>query len=380
MDPLEGKRLLFVVNEARFLVSHRGALLAEARRRGMQLIVICGARTGEAELEAQGVEVQPIRLTRSAIEPWNELTSYRRLVALYQSLEPDICHHVTIKPVIYGTRAAQVARVPAVVNAIPGMGFVFIRRGMLANARRWLVNLLYRYALRHPNMRVIFQNSEDRDGFFENRLVPRDHAVLIRGSGVDLTLYPEPAPPVGPVTFVLVGRMLNHKGVTEFVRAAQILCQDYPEWRFLLVGDVDPGNPSSLTTEQLEHWRRKGIIDWLGFHDDVPELLREAHVVVLPSYREGLPKTLLEASAAGRPMIATDVPGCREVIRDGMNGILVPPRDPIALANAMRRLGNSRDDRHRMGRAARVRAEALYNVDDVVRDTFLVYEQLLARA
>lgn len=376
-DPLAGANLVFAVNEARFLISHRLELLQEASRRGLNVTVICGRDTGESGLDERGIAVRTLPLTRSSVSPTTEWRVYRELSSLYRALQPDICHHVTIKPVIYGTRAAQQAGVRAVVNAIPGMGFVFIRRGVASAARRMLVNQLYRFALRHPNMRVIFQNSEDLRGFVANGIVARERAVLIRGSGVDLSRYSGIAAQPGPPCFVLVARMLNHKGVREFVEAARALRAEAPDWRFQLVGDTDPGNPSSLTRADLERWQAEGVVEWLGFQSDVPALLQAAHVVVLPSYREGLPKTLLEASAAARPIIATDVPGCREVVRQGMNGLLVPARDARALTDAMRSLGQSASERQRMGLAGRVRAEALYSIDDVVRDTFLVYQQLL---
>lgn len=357
-------------------MSHRLPLVQEALRRGMTVRVVCGIDSGEAQLRELGVEVHTIALTRSDIQPLQELRTYRALRALYERLQPDIVHHITIKPVIYGTRAAFASGVPAVVNAVPGMGFVFTRRGNFAAIRRAFVNQLYRSALRHPRMRVIFQNSEDMRGFLAHGIVQREDAVLIRGSGVDLADYPVSAPPDGVVRFVLVGRMLTHKGVREFVNAARIVKSEYPEWEFQLVGDVDPGNPTSLTRAQLLRWQSEGVVSWLGYRTDVSALLRNASIVCLPSYREGLPKSLLEASAAGRPMITTNVPGCREVVRDGMNGLLVPSRDPIALATAMRRLGQDEAARLRMGVAARDRAEALYSIEDVVRDTFMVYEQL----
>lgn len=368
--------LLFTVNEARFLVSHRWPLVQEALRRDMRVSVVCGVDSGEEELRDLGITVHTIALTRSDFKPLQELQTYRALCRLYRTLQPDIVHHVTIKPVIYGTRAAYASGVPAVVNAVPGMGFVFTRRGNFAAIRRAFVNQLYRSALRHPKMRVIFQNSEDMRGFLAHGIVQREDAVLIRGSGVDLTQYPVSEPPSGMVRFILVGRMLTHKGVREYVNAARIVKSEYPEWEFQLVGDVDPGNPTSLPREQLLRWQTEGVVAWLGYRKDVPALVRNANVVCLPSYREGLPKSLLEASAAGRPMITTNVPGCREVVRDGVNGLLVPSRDPIALATAMRQLGQNEAARLRMGGAARERAEALYSIEDVVRHTFLVYEQL----
>lgn len=369
--------VLFVVNEGRFLQSHRLPLVEEAQQRGYQVAVVCGEGSGEAALREQGIAVHTIPLRRSSFAPVAEWRTYRALRALYRKLRPTIVHHVTIKPVIYGTRAALVAGVPAVVNAVPGMGFVFTRRGQLAAVRRAFVNQLYRSALQHPNMRVIFQNSEDMHGFIAHGILQRERAVLIRGSGVDLKAFAATPPPTDALRFALIGRMLTHKGVGEYVAAARVLKREFPDWEFQLIGDVDPGNPTSLTRELLLAWQQEGIVSWLGQRKDVAALLQQANVVCLPSYREGLPKTLLEASACGRPMVATDVAGCREVVRNGVNGLLVPARDAPALTEAMRSLGQNEGLRLRMGEAARARAEGLYNIDDVVRDTFLVYGELL---
>ena len=298
---------------------------------------------------------------------------------IYREERPDLVHHITIKPVLYGTPAARLSKVRAVVNAVPGMGFVFTRRGNIAAVRRSFVNLWYRIALSHTNMRVIFQNVEDLQSFLAHAIIDRQQATLIRGAGVDLNLFKSTPEPVGHVNFILVARMLRDKGVREFVSAAEIVKQQHPGWRFQLVGEVDPGNPSSLRKEEIDAWQENGIVEWLGQRDDVAELMTQAHVVCLPSYGgEGLPKALLEGAASGRAMISTDVPGCREVVRDEVTGITIPPRDERALAQAMLRLGEDPELRARFGRSARQKAEAVFSVEDVVRHTFLVYEELLA--
>jgi glycosyltransferase involved in cell wall biosynthesis len=369
-------KVLFVVNEGSFFLSHRLALAEEARRVGMQVMVVCGAGTGEDDVRAAQIEARTVPLSRSGFNPLEEFRSVRALYRVYREERPDLVHHVTIKPVLYGTTAARWSGVPAVVNAVPGMGFVFTRRGPWAAIRRAFVNLLYRLAMTHPNMRVIFQNSEDMQGFIGSAIVDRAHTMLIRGSGVDLSKFQHKPEPEGAVTFLLVGRMLRHKGVAEFVAAAQQIKIKYPDWRFRLAGDVDPGNPASLTHDEMVAWDRAGDVEWLGHRDDVATLMSEAHVVCLPSYREGLPKTLLEAAASGRPMIASDIAGCREVVRSGVNGLIVPARTVGPLRDAMLQLGQDGELRQRFGRAARQKAEAVFSVEDVVKHTFRVYQQL----
>ena len=371
------RKILFVVNDAGFFKSHRLRLAQEASARGYEPVVACGRSSGEAALCEYGIRCRTFALSRSGLNPIRDLNTFIALLRIYRDEKPDIVHHVTIKPVIYGTLASRLAHVPAVVNAIPGMGFVFTQRGFTASVVRNLVNLLYRIALVHGNMRFIFQNREDLQNFVEHTVIPEPQTYLIRGSGIDLNDFPYTPEPPGPVSFVLLARMLSDKGIREFVEAARRVRSSQPQWRFVLVGGVDPGNPSSLTEAELEAWNAEGVVEWLGHRSDVPAILAGAHVVCLPSYREGLPKSLLEASAIGRPMIASNVPGCREVVRDGITGLLVEPRDAVALADAMLRLGLDPTLRARLGRAARERAEALYSIEDVVRDTFLIYDELL---
>ena len=374
---LERRKILFVVNDAGFFKSHRLQLAQEALGRGYEPVVVCGAFTGEETLGEYGIRSRSFDLSRSGLNPLRDLNTVLGLLRIYRQEAPDIVHHVTIKPVIYGTLASRFARVPAVVNAIPGMGFVFTRQGFGARVIRSLVNLLYRIALSHDNMRFIFQNREDLQSFVAHTVIPEQLTHLIRGSGVDLDEFPFTPEPQGAPSFVLVARMLSDKGVREFVEAARAVRRMRPEWRCVLVGAIDPGNPSSLTEAELEAWHAEGVVEWLGHRTDVREILSQSHVVCLPSYREGLPKSLLEASAIGRPMIASNVPGCREVVRDGITGLLVEPRDARALADAMLRLGDDQELRRRMGVAARARAVALYSIEDVVHDTFLIYDELL---
>jgi len=374
-------KIVFVVNEASFFISHRLWLAREALARGANVVLICGENTGEHRLEEHGIEYLTLPMSRSGANPLVELGTFFRLLKLYKKLVPDLVHHVTIKPVLYGTVAARIAGVRGVVNAIPGMGFVFTRRGNLARVRRWFVFQLYRLAVSHPNMRVIFQNREDRSAFLSRSIVDPTQVVLIRGSGVDLEEFePTPEPPTDDIVFVLIARMLRDKGVGEFVDAAARLRASYPNWNFWLVGDVDPGNPASLSVDDLMAWDNEGVIHWLGHREDVAEVIKLAHVVVLPSYyREGLPKTLLEAAASQRAMIASRVAGCLEVVTDGVTGLIVEPRDVEDLTATMARLGNDAKLRDRLARAALSKAEAVFRVEDVVRDTFVVYQQLLQR-
>ena len=371
-------KLFFVVNEARFFISHRLALGLTAIARGDDVWVITAPNTGESELAQYGFRYVSVPLTRSGFTLLQEIAAYRALKRIYRQENPDLVHHVTIKPVIYGSLAARAAKIAAVVNAVPGLGFVFSRRGLRAAVLRTLVNTLYRFAFANANMRVIFQNSEDQREFVSHGIVRREQTILIRGSGVDLAAYQPGSEPDLPPIFVLVARMLSDKGVVEFAQAAELVKRQHPDWRFLLAGDVDPGNPAALSHAQLYNLQDEHGVEWIGYQSDMPGLMANSHVVCLPTYREGLPKTLLEASAAQRAMIATDIAGCREVITQGVNGLLVPPRTVEPLAQAMLQLGSDADLRQRLARAAREKAEAVFAVEDVVDHTFRVYDELLA--
>ncbi len=369
-------KVLYVVNEAQFYLSHRLAIGQEAQRRGCDVVVVSAPKTGEERLADHGFRHIPVRMSRSGFNLLEEYGTYRALARVYESEQPDLVHHITIKPVLYGSIAARRRRVPAVVNAVPGTGFLFIRSGLRASMVRSVVNFLYRRAFEHPNLRVIFQNADDLREFISHKIVDRANAVLIRGSGVRLEDFEmTPSPPEPPV-FVLLARMLKDKGVYEFAQAAAQIKETHPDWRFVLAGDLDPGNPSSLTDSEIVEIQRRFGVEWMGFVENVADLLKDVHVVCQPTYSEGLPKTLLEASAAGRPMIASDIPGCREVVTEGVTGYLVPPRTIAPLVEACLKLGDDETLRNRMGDAARQKAEAVFSVDDVVDHTFRVYGEV----
>ena len=371
------KSIFFVVNEAWFFLSHRLPLALEAQKRGYLVKVICRANSGEERLAEYNIEYKLVDIERGSAGLFSEIRLLRQLLKIYRADKPDLVHHITSKPVICGTIAARFASVHGVVNAIPGRGFVANRRGFVARVRKFLVDRVYQLALAHKNMAVVFQNRDDADEFLAGGLVRSSESHLIRGAGVDLLEYPCLPEASGPITFSLISRMLKDKGVREFVQAAGTVREEHPEWVFQLVGGVDKGNPSSLDEETLRGWDESGVIRWLGHSDKIASVLQKSHVVCLPSYGgEGIPKVLLEASASGRVIITTDISGCRELVRDGVNGLLIEPRNSDALVSAMLKLGADAPLRQKLSVAARVKTEALFSVEDVVADTFLVYEGL----
>jgi len=369
------RRLLYLFNDAPFFLSHRLPVARAAADEGYEVHVATPASPAVVALERYGLTHHPIALTRGGVNPAGEVKALTAITRLYRRLRPDLIEHATIKPVLYGGLAARALRRPAVVSWMTGLGFVFISQGARAALVRRLVAAGYRAALRRPGSWVIFENPDDRDLFASHGLVAPERTRLIRGAGVDMTLF-QPAPEVaGPPVVVLPARMLRDKGVVEFVEAARTLRASGVPARFVLAGSADPNNPAALSQAELRSWDEEGSVEWWGQRDDMAEVLRRAHVVVLPSYREGLPKALVEAAATGRPIVATDVPGCREVVRHEWNGLLVPVRDSAALAEAIGRLLRDPAERARLGARGRERVEYEFSDRRVVRETLAVYAE-----
>ncbi|OLC06456.1 MAG: hypothetical protein AUH42_05565 [Gemmatimonadetes bacterium 13_1_40CM_70_11] len=370
--------VVYVVNQDWFFLSHRLPVARAARRVGARVTVIA-ADSGRAEaIRAEGLDFVRLPLSRRGANPVDEVWALSRLLRLYRRLQPDLIHHVTLKPVLYGSLAARLVSHAAVVNAVAGFGYSLTSTELRARLIRPLVKQLCRVALRHPRSQTIFQNPEDRDDFIRMGLVPPAQAVLIRGSGVNCSVFrPTPHPDGDPIV-VLASRMLWDKGVPEFVAAAALARTRGVRARFVLVGAPDPGNPRAIPVPRLEAWSREGVVEWWGPRDNMADVLSRASVAVLPTvYGEGIPKVLLEAAASGRPIVATDVRGCREIVRPGVNGILVRPHDRVALANAMTTLVESPELRRRFGQAGRDLAVREFTEELVVSRTLDVYSDLL---
>ncbi len=369
-----GKRLLFNANVAWFFISHRLAIAQAARDAGYDVHVAASIETDQeaALIRREGFTFHALELRRGGLNPLADLSYFLQVVRLIRRTKPHLIHNVTVKPVVYGSMAARLLRVPRIVNAISGLGYSFTGGG----SRRllsWLVRFAYRLAVRDDRVRVIFQNMDDARELLSAGIVSQEQVCLIRGSGVDLERFRLTPEPPGVVSVVLPARMLRDKGVVEFAKAAQVLRSRGRDARFLLAGMEDPANPASLTRQELMDLQRETQVEWLGHVADMPALYGSSHVVCLPSYREGLPKALIEACAAGRPIVTTDVPGCREVVTEGVNGLLVRPRDVPTLVEALDRLLSDPALRARLGAAGRRKAEAEFDLRAVVRATLDLY-------
>ena len=371
------RRLLFIVNVDWFFCSHRLPIAIEAIKRGYEVHIATEVTNRGDELQRQGLHVHPISIRRGYGSVRGEIATLRQLIRVCRKVRPDIAHLITIKPVLLGSFAARFAAVPSVVAAISGQGFVSLAEGWRARLRRSLVATLYWLAFRRSGLTVIFQNKTDQASLSQMARLSDDQCALIRGSGVDLNLFSERPLPDGPPCALMACRLLTDKGVWEFVQAAEDLKSKGFPGRFVLVGDIDPDNPASLTQDDVDTIRRTGAVELWGHREDMASVLPEAHVVVLPSYREGLPKVLVEAAACGRAVVTTDVPGCRDAITPDETGILVPARSTADLADAMHRLLTDPAAIRSMGRKSRELAETAFGIDMIVEQHLTVYKELV---
>lgn len=374
---LNNKKLFIVVNVDWFFLSHRLPIALEALNRAYDVTIFAIEEDGKGdEIRSYGLNFIALPTSRSGTNIFRELKVLFFLLKHYRKGKPDIVHHIAVKPVTYGSIAAKIARVPRVINALSGLGFLFINAAQNKLIYH-LVQSLFRFGFRNPNLSFILQNQDDLQMIKKLKLLKEKQIYLIKGSGVNLDEYAFNKEKFTQKLIVLLpARMLWDKGVGEFVKAAKLLHQKYSKnVEFVLAGGVDMGNKAGIDQEQLESWNLEGIVKWIGFQENMIELLQEANIVVLPSYREGLPKSLIEACAIGRAIITTDVPGCREVVNNGVNGFLVPVKEVLPLANAIETLLLNKELRIKMGKEGRKIAEKNFSIETVVEKTFQIYEQ-----
>jgi glycosyltransferase involved in cell wall biosynthesis len=364
-------KCILVSNTDWYLYNFRLSLAFYLRAAGYHVLFVSPPGEYVTLLQQAGFEWRAWQVGRKSTAPWQELGSLRQLVRLYREIKPDVVHHHTIKPVLYGGLAARWAGVPKVLHSITGRGYVFLGQSFRAKLLQRLVKPLYRLAL--SGTRVIFENDGDRQYFLQAGLVREPQAYLIESVGVDpARFFPAPEPPGEPV-ILLAARLLWDKGVGDLVEAARLLRERLP-FRVVLAGEPDPGNPASISEKQLRQWEQDGLVEWWGWQADMAAVYGHCHIVVLPSYHEGVPTGLLEAAACARPIVASDIPGCRAVVSDGENGFLVPPGQPAELAAALERLLRDSDLRGKMGRAGREIILRKFTQRQVNEQTLAVYQ------
>jgi glycosyltransferase involved in cell wall biosynthesis len=374
-------KFVFYANTDWYLYNFRLSTALRLKAEGHDVVML--SPPGEYGERFSAHELRWIQLTmdRASLNPWREAQTISALTRILRAERPDLLHNFTVKCAIYGALAARAARVPAVVNAVAGMGYVFASDAMLARTLRPMVKLLMRGTLGGKQSRLILQNPDDADAFVRARLVPQQHIRVIRSSGVNLERFlpvdaiTEPR----PLRVLLAARLLWEKGIGEFIEAARMLRAQGRNIEFVIAGSPDPGNPRSASREQAEGWVAEGLVDWRGHVDDMPTLMRSMDVIALPSYyREGVPKSLIEAAACGLAVVTTNLPGCREVVsEDGVDGLHVEPRCARSLAERLAMLDDDRVLVRRLGDEARRKAMEHFDEQMVIRRTIEVYDELL---
>lgn len=371
-------KLLYLVTEDWYFISHRLSLAIAAKAAGFDVSVATRVQCHGDTIRDAGIGLLPISLSRSGLHPIREFRSMAELVTLIRGESPDLLHNVAMKPITYGTLAARLSGTKAVINAIMGLGWTFSSESAKARMLRPLIKIALRNALSGVKTRVIVQNKDDASVLSNQRLVRPEAIRLIRGSGVDPKAYSTRAPPPGPPLVVLPARLIVSKGILEFMQAAALLKSDGIDARFALVGAPDTASPAAVTCEMIQPYVRAGQVEYWGWRDDMAQVLNIASVVCLPTfYGEGLPKSLLEAAASARAIVATDVPGCREVVHHGENGWLVPPCNTEALARALRESIARPELCARYGAAGRLMVEREFSLDAVIKQTLALYNELI---
>ena len=371
-------KVVLVANTGWYLYNFRMSLADRLKEAGFEVKMVCPRDEYTDEIEACGYSTIRWELGRKSVAPWAELRSIGDLRRIYRDEQPDLVHHFTVKPVTYGSLAARLARVPATINSITGRGYVFLGSSMQTAYLRPMVKLLFNLSYGRLNVATTFENEADQAYFLDAGMIAHQNVYLVNGVGVDIdAFYYQPESPTEEPMIVFPGRLLWAKGVGTLIEAARILKEKHAV-RVVLVGKPDPGNPESIDESIIQNWVGEGFVEWWGWQTDMLSIYHQSHIVVLPSMGEGLSKALLEAAACGRPIVASDVQGCREVVIPGVTGYLAPPRDSQRLAEQLERLIVNPDLRRQMGQSGRRLVEENFS-DEIVNQQMLeIYEILLA--
>lgn len=382
--PPRPHRILYFVAEPAYFYSHRLHLALASREAGYTVALSTRAHCHQdliQKIESLGVQVFGLKhFRRASLNPLNQLPALAELYQIYKNYKPDIVHHVALKPVLYGSFIAKMCGVPKVINALGGLGYLFTGKGFLfKEILKKIIFPFLRWVFSQKNSTLILQNPDDQQTLLDHKLIKPGKTVIIRGAGVDLQKFKiMPFAQTPPIRIVCVSRLLWDKGIAELVHAIEILKNknhtlQTNDIEVIVYGTTDPENPRSISEQQLQQWENLKLIQWAGHCEDIGTAYATCHIAVLPSYREGLPKSLLEAASCGRPIVTTDVPGCREIVQEGENGFLVPAGDSQALADALAKLIVNADLRAQMGHAGRRRVKQYFSNEIIQQQTLWLY-------
>lgn len=374
------KKILYLVTEDWYFWSHRLHLAQSALKNDYLVILATNEGKYLDKIRAKGFDFIPVSIHRSVGSVFREIGTFIKLLKIYNRCRPDLVHHISLKPVFIGTLSAWMCRIPCIVNSYTGLGFLFTT----GNSWKSFIFLKLFLPLTAPLLRgnkiwSIVQNPDDREDLRKYGLLSEQRTIMIRGSGVDVTSFSYSDEQESSIPVVMfASRLLRTKGIFEFIEAAGLIRDKKIPARFVVIGDIDEGNPTSIKREQLDEWIHQGCIEYWGYQDDIAPAYRQAHIICFPSYREGLPKVLLEAAATGRPIVAFDVPGCREIVRHEENGLLVPVKDTGKLVSSIIRLLQDRELRVKMGWQGRRLVEQYFSIETITEQTLDLYRSALA--
>ena len=366
-------KLLFFVVVDHFFCSHFLDRALAAQRAGYDVTVLARETQFRPRIEASGIRLIHVDIDRRSLNPFVALLTVLQIFKVFRAVKPELIHQVGLKPILLGGLAYHFLKGPKLVNAVVGGGALFISQRFLLRMLRKTVEIAFPFLMNPKGSKVVFENRDDLAQFVGEGYVRPHDAVLIRGAGVDPDHYQQAVTSASPPLVLMSARVLWDKGVGEYVEAARLLLKEGVKARFAVVGGLDPGNRATVEAHILETWKSEGSVEFWGFRTDMPAVLAQASIACLPSYREGLPKALLEAMASGLPCVTTDVPGCREAVRDGDNGLIVPARDARALANALKTLILDPDLRARMGARGLQRVHQEFSSEFINRQTLDMY-------
>ena len=375
------RKLLFNITEDWFFCSHFLERALAAKKAGYSIFVLSRFSLNKDILENYGMKFISVPFNRKSTNPIYEFCILIRIILIYKRVRPDIVHHVAAKPIIYGSIAARICGIKSVINAPVGMGYVFTSDTIKAKILRPLLKILFKFFINSHNginkrNKVIFENKEDLNYFIKLRAVDPKNACIIQGAGVRIKQNYKPRKIKEIPTIALVARMLKDKGINEFVEASRIINREKIFGNFLLVGDIDPGNPSSLKRQTLAKWNNEKVVKWVGWVDNVEEILKKTDILCLPSYREGLPKALIEGAAYGLPIVTTNTVGCKDVVEDGVNGFLVPIKNVEKLSRRIFELIQNKDLRNKMGMESFKIASSKFSSKIIISQTLNVYNEM----
>ncbi len=374
MSGCKNKKLFLIVSEDWSFWSHRLSLAQSAIDAGFEVTLLTKVNTLEEKIKEKGINVINIDFVRSSRSPLTDILNVIKLARIFRKEKPDLIHNVALKVILISSIAGMFSKKSVIVNAFTGLGYVFSSQQLQARGIRFFLKPIFRLLMLKRNYWTIFQNPDDMSTFENLKMIVPERSMLIRGSGVDTNDYKQTTDRNDIPVVMLASRMLWDKGIGEFVEVAKRINKEKVKAKFILVGDVDTSNPMSIPVPTLKQWTSEGCVSWEGHSDNMPETLSLASIVCLPSYREGLPKVLLEAAAIGRPLIATDVPGCREIVKNGENGILVKLKDVDSLYDAINMLILDKEMRELMGRNGRKIVESELSTDIINAQTLALYK------